>query len=109
MKKLLSSSDLFQLQLFAKKLLGAGIPCEIRAGDNRIRCPQLWIRNDIDDRRAAILFGGFTGGQDPEVLLDRFASWPVRTTKDTKNTKRNHPRPASGGGTIFSVAISELV
>jgi hypothetical protein len=74
MKKLLSSSDLSQLQLFAKKLMGAGIPCEIRAGDvrdSKSRCPQLWIRNDIDDRRAAILFGGFTGGQNPEVLLDQ--------------------------------------
>jgi hypothetical protein len=76
MKKLLSSSDLRQLQLFAKRLLGAGIPCEIRAGDtsdSKRECPQLWIRNDIDDRRAAILFGGFTGGQSPEVLFDRFA------------------------------------
>jgi len=75
MKKLLSSSDLLQLQLFAKKLLGAGIPCEIRAGDaldSSSSCSQLWIRNDIDDRKAAILFGGFTGGQNPDVLFDRF-------------------------------------
>src|SRR6267154_1620734 len=74
MKKLLSSPDFIQLQLFAKRLLGAGIPCEIRAGNLRGRsspCAQLWIRNDIDNRRAAILFGGFTGGQSPEVLFDR--------------------------------------